>query len=346
MIGGVKPYVMSSELERDGFMGVVEWRPNDRFHSTIDAFYSKFENTQILRGIEFPLFWGGSSETVSGAVRRPTSPRPRPAVPARSCSPASPSRTASSPPAPSTTSRVSSATTSTRAKARSRRWAGTPSSRPSTDWSLMLDLNYSKVERNDIVLETYAGTGRNIDWRAGHAGLHHRRRRRAALHQPPELCRSQPDPPDQPARLGWRHHSGRPGRLSEHPDDRGRDEGRALPAPPRTARRARSARSISASTCPSARSPSSTTSSSWASLAGDEPGRADAVPAGADRTGLSRHLRRSSAMTPWAWSTPASTTLVRNPNADVLSGNWVVNEKVNTSYVKRQHRPQPVRACR
>ena len=54
LTGGVKPYVMSSELERDGYMGVLEWRPNDRFHTTLDAFYSEFKNTQVLRGIEFP----------------------------------------------------------------------------------------------------------------------------------------------------------------------------------------------------------------------------------------------------------------------------------------------------
>ena len=62
VIGGVKPYVMSSELERDGYMGVLEWRPNDRFRTVVDAFYSEFENTQVLRGIEFPLQWGGLGE--------------------------------------------------------------------------------------------------------------------------------------------------------------------------------------------------------------------------------------------------------------------------------------------
>ena len=75
LTGGVKPYVMSSELERDGYMGVLEWRPNDRIHSTIDAFYSEFKNTQVLRGIEFPLAWGGSSGdctvNVPSAVCRP-----------------------------------------------------------------------------------------------------------------------------------------------------------------------------------------------------------------------------------------------------------------------------------
>ena len=59
----------------------------------------------------------------------------------------------------------------------------------SDDWSANLDLSYSKVERNDIILETNAGTGRNINGRPGHPGLPADRRRRDAVHQPPELRR-------------------------------------------------------------------------------------------------------------------------------------------------------------
>ena len=79
LTGGVKPYVMSSELERDGYMGVLEWRPNDRIHSTIDAFYSEFKNTQVLRGIEFPLAWGGSSGDCTVNVASPVC-RPAPSL--------------------------------------------------------------------------------------------------------------------------------------------------------------------------------------------------------------------------------------------------------------------------
>ena len=35
VIGGAKPYVQSSMLKRDGFMGVLEYAPTDRFTSTI-----------------------------------------------------------------------------------------------------------------------------------------------------------------------------------------------------------------------------------------------------------------------------------------------------------------------
>lgn len=158
VIGGVKPYVMSSELERDGFMGVVEFQPNDRFHSTVDAFYSEFQNTQILRGIEFPLAWGGSAGTCgTPQVQTPTC-RPGPVLGA------------------TTTAGDGFVTAGTFANVKgvvrndvnarestitSVGWNSVFDA--SETWSFMADLNYSKVERSDIVLETLAGTGRNVD---------------------------------------------------------------------------------------------------------------------------------------------------------------------------------------
>jgi iron complex outermembrane receptor protein len=61
IIGGAKPYVKSNELKRDGVMAVVEWEPSEKFHTTIDGYWSKFKDEQRLRGIEFPLFWGNST---------------------------------------------------------------------------------------------------------------------------------------------------------------------------------------------------------------------------------------------------------------------------------------------
>lgn len=174
VIGGVKPYVMSSELERDGFMGVVEWRPNDRLHSTVDAFYSEFQNTQVLRGIEFPLFWGGQAENPN---RNPgatppvlggceiTNNQPAPDV----CRPGPALQ-----PGFTVEDGFITAGTFTNVKGVVRNDINTRDSQiMSLGWnnrfeatdslSLMLDLNYSKVERNDVVLETLAGTGRNIN---------------------------------------------------------------------------------------------------------------------------------------------------------------------------------------
>ncbi len=156
VIGGVKPYVMSSELERDGFMGTLEFRPNDRFHSTIDGFYSEFQNTQILRGIEFPLAWGGSSGACgTPQVQTPTC-RPGPVLSGTTVQ-----------------NGFVTAGTFSNVKGVLRNDVNTRDSEilslgwntvfdATDDWSFMADLSMSRVERTDVVLETYAGTGRDV----------------------------------------------------------------------------------------------------------------------------------------------------------------------------------------
>ena len=138
VIGGTKPYVMSSELERDGFMGVVEFRPNDQWHTTIDAFYSKFDNTQILRGIEFPLQWSSASlqpgRTVTdGLVTQGTFNNVRGVV------------------------RNDVNTRESEVKALGFNTEYTPNDR----WTLVADVSFSSVDRTDQIIESYAGTGDN-----------------------------------------------------------------------------------------------------------------------------------------------------------------------------------------
>lgn len=61
LLGGAKPFVRSSKLERDSFMGVIEFKPSDKFRAILDLFYSDFGENQILRGVEMPLHpdWTG-----------------------------------------------------------------------------------------------------------------------------------------------------------------------------------------------------------------------------------------------------------------------------------------------
>lgn len=61
IIGGAKPFNQSNDLDRFGIVGIVEFEPTDNFRTAIDLYYSKFDETQRLRGIEFPLFWSGAS---------------------------------------------------------------------------------------------------------------------------------------------------------------------------------------------------------------------------------------------------------------------------------------------
>lgn len=67
-LGGAKPYVQSNKLKRYGAVATLEWQPSDNFHSTLDVLYSKFKETQHLRGIEFPIApqWGSGATVQPG----------------------------------------------------------------------------------------------------------------------------------------------------------------------------------------------------------------------------------------------------------------------------------------
>ncbi|MFB2803178.1 TonB-dependent receptor [Shewanella seohaensis] len=137
VLGGAKPFVRSSELERDGVLAVVEYTPNDRFHSTLDLYYSKFVDDQRLRGIEIPAAWGTNggvvaTTTVDGLV---------------------------------TEGVIKGAEVVVRndvnkrdADSLSIGWNNKFSINDS--WNLEADLSLSKANRTDIGMESYSGTGR------------------------------------------------------------------------------------------------------------------------------------------------------------------------------------------
>ena len=58
VLGGAKPFVRSSVLDRDSALLVVEAAPNDKLKMTFDALYVDFSDEKILRGIEIPFAWG------------------------------------------------------------------------------------------------------------------------------------------------------------------------------------------------------------------------------------------------------------------------------------------------
>ena len=66
ILGGAKPFVRSSTLERDSAMFVLEAAPTDRLNMTFDALYVDFSDEKILRGIEVPFAWG-QGQILSGS---------------------------------------------------------------------------------------------------------------------------------------------------------------------------------------------------------------------------------------------------------------------------------------
>jgi len=52
---GIKAMATTGDQVRDGLMGVLEYRPNRNFTSTIDAYHSRFEQDEVRRGMEIKL---------------------------------------------------------------------------------------------------------------------------------------------------------------------------------------------------------------------------------------------------------------------------------------------------
>lgn len=64
-IDGIKPFVKSNELTRDGILGVVEYAPNDQLRARVDVFYSKFDDEQTLRGAEIAGYTAADRDILS-----------------------------------------------------------------------------------------------------------------------------------------------------------------------------------------------------------------------------------------------------------------------------------------
>ena len=143
VVGGLKSYSRSTELKRLGLTGTAEFKPTDSWTSTVDGFYSSFKDDQIARGIEVPLQWGqggphevlqpgftasdglitaGTYANVVGVVRNVLQPR--------------------------------------HAKLYSVGWNNRYDG--PDGWHGFLDLSWNKTKRNELVFETYAGTGYNL----------------------------------------------------------------------------------------------------------------------------------------------------------------------------------------
>lgn len=59
--GGGKLYDIDNENERDGLMATLEFRPNDWYTGVLDVFYSRFDKDEYKRGMEYGLAWGSAT---------------------------------------------------------------------------------------------------------------------------------------------------------------------------------------------------------------------------------------------------------------------------------------------
>ena len=137
-LGGVKPYVVSTELERTGVIATLEYQPSDNFNTALDVYYTKFKDDQLLRGIELPLLWGGATLRPGYTVRDGVA-------------------------VSGTFDNVKGVVRNDANRRDAELWSlGWNSELEMGAWSLRWRLNYSSVDRRDIILETYSGTGRGV----------------------------------------------------------------------------------------------------------------------------------------------------------------------------------------
>lgn len=137
VLGGAKPFVRSSELERDGVLAVFEYAPNEKFTSVVDIYYTKFTDDQRLRGIEIPAAWG-----INGGVTSTTAEDGL-----------------------VTQGTINGAEVVVRndvnkrdAKSLAIGWNNKFTI--NDNWRVEADIALSKAERTDIGMESYSGTGR------------------------------------------------------------------------------------------------------------------------------------------------------------------------------------------
>lgn len=65
VLGGGKLYNFENDNQRDGFVGVLEFKPSDVFRTRLDLFYSQFDREESKRGMEFGLVFGPPGQPVS-----------------------------------------------------------------------------------------------------------------------------------------------------------------------------------------------------------------------------------------------------------------------------------------
>ncbi|MBE0363239.1 iron complex outermembrane recepter protein [Pseudoalteromonas ulvae UL12] len=138
ILGGAKPFVRSSELERDSMMLVVEAAPSDDLKLTFDALYVDFLDTKILRGIEVPFAWGQGSvsaleiDDATGFITKGMTEGQRVVV----------------------------RNDHEERDAELSSFGFNADYQLNDNWSMEFDVSYSKVERKIWSMESYAGTGR------------------------------------------------------------------------------------------------------------------------------------------------------------------------------------------
>ncbi len=137
---GSEAWVKSRDLTRDGVIGVLEFKPSENFHSELDVYYSKFTQDEVMHGAMWTNdpFWNGTQVSYSNA--RTTSFNGQQVVVAGTLDGVQPV--------------VRNDDNDRDDKLYSAGWSNTFTWNA---WAMDVDLSYSKAEREQSNLESYAG---------------------------------------------------------------------------------------------------------------------------------------------------------------------------------------------
>ncbi|MDP3551384.1 MAG: TonB-dependent receptor [Novosphingobium sp.] len=137
VIGGMKPFGVSTQLQRLGIQGTVQFKPVDELMLTVDGFYGKFTDKQIKRGVEFPLAFSPAQLSTAGI------------------------KTNGNLITQGTFTGVEEVVKNHGYERKSDIFSGGFNAAWTGDdgWSASFDFGYSKTDRNELTLETNAGTG-------------------------------------------------------------------------------------------------------------------------------------------------------------------------------------------
>ena len=141
VIGGSKSYVTSTQLKRLGLNGTLQYQASDSVRMTVDAFYSNFNDDQSKRGIELPLGFGafgtafnqGTATASDGYVTAGTFTNVRGVV----------------------RNDIYQRKADLYSLGYNAEYTG------EDGWTAFVDIGYSRTDRNELSIESYAGTGFN-----------------------------------------------------------------------------------------------------------------------------------------------------------------------------------------
>jgi iron complex outermembrane receptor protein len=145
---GAEVTAASSKQKRDALMAVVEYQPNENFRSSVDLYYSKFDQEYTMRGLLWEsggLAWGDGTAFINPVIEP---------IPGTDLSMATGGTMTGINPV------VQSNFNTRQDKLFTLGW----NNRLNLDeWTLVSDLSYSQVNRKEQTVETYVGLGNYFD---------------------------------------------------------------------------------------------------------------------------------------------------------------------------------------